>query len=159
MRFDWPKPVWTAFLTTCLFLMASSMASACLLCKLVDSSMSCSLEIGESGGGSCYINCRTGAAGEICFCRTLGVCGGSNGCDGQPCPTLVPKSELQSRVPGRTFLTQETLSALAATDPDMAEIVSGFVKDSDALQIGLISRAAFVPGEYKGTVTLAPSDG
>ena len=155
-RLGWKKEI---FLISCLFLAGYSKASACYLCQLDNGSLGCLLDIGETGGSSCYVNCKPTPVGDRCFCRTLGICSGTNGCDGHPCPVSVAKSEKQSSIPGRTFLTRETLSALAASNPEVADILSGFVRDNDALELGMSSRAPFIPGEYHGLISLSPPGG
>ena len=139
-----------------LFLTPFSQASACWLCTSGGGStgLDCDLEIGETGGSSCFINCQTFHGVDRCFCRTLGDCGGSNGCGGQPCPTVLPG---QPGDAGKVFLTREMYQALEETNPDAAMLLANFVKDSDALEVGLRPREPFIPGEYKGLFTENPT--
>lgn len=141
-----------------LFLTAFSPASACWLCTTGSGSsgLDCALEIGETGGTSCFINCKTAQGGvDRCFCRTLGVCGGSSDCGGQPCPTLLPGSSESGA--GKVFLTHDMYRALEETNPDVAMLLANLVKNSDALEVGLHSREPFIPGEYKGLYTETPT--
>jgi hypothetical protein len=140
----------------CLSLTTLSPASACWLCTTSSGStgLDCELQIGETGGSSCLINCQTLHGVDKCFCRTLGDCGGSNGCGGQPCPTLLPG---QLGDAGKVFLTREMYLALEETNPDAAMLLANFVKNSDALEVGLHPREPLLPGGDKGLVTENPT--
>ncbi len=147
---------WAVLLGVGLCLTASSTASACWLCSTEAGSatLSCELVVGETGGSSC----STIHGVDKCFCRTLGVCGGSNGCDGHPCPTVSALLPGQTESgPGKVFLTREMYGALEATHPDAALLLANLVKDGDALEVGLQSREPFIPGEYKGIFTDMPT--
>jgi hypothetical protein len=145
---------WAVLLGVGLFLTVSSPASACWLCSTEAGSatLSCELAVGETGGSTCTTNCKTVHGIDKCFCRTLGVCGGSNGCDGQPCPTVSGES-----VPVKIFLTRDMYAALEATNPDVAMLLANLVKDGDTLEVGLQWRQPFIPGEYKGIFAENPT--
>ncbi len=146
---------WIVLLCASVFLTAFPPASACWLCSTGGGStgLDCDLEIGETGGSSCFINCQTFHGVDRCFCRTLGDCGGSNGCGGHPCPTVLPGQTGA----GKVFLTREMYQALAETNPDAAMLLANLVKDSDVLEVGLQPREPFIPGEYKGLFTENPT--
>jgi len=139
-----------------LFLTAFSTASACWLCTTSSGStgLDCELQIGETGGSSCIINCQTLHGVDKCFCRTLGDCGGSNGCGGSPCPTVLPG---QPGGAGKVFLTREMYLALVEKNPDVAMLLANLVKDGDTLEVGLRASQPFIPGEYKGFFTETPT--
>jgi hypothetical protein len=148
---------WAVLLGVGLFLTASAPASACWLCSTEAGSatLSCELVVGETGGTSCSINCKTVLGVDKCFCRTLGVCGGSNGCDGHPCPMV---SELLGEsVPVKVFLTRDMYRALEESNPDAAMLLANLVKDGDTLVVGLQSRQPFIPGESKGIFAENPT--
>jgi hypothetical protein len=152
---------WTVCLTLCLCLASSSRSSACWLCSVTagSSDVVCELDIGETGGTTCITNCKTIGGVDKCFCRTLGDCSGSNGCDGHPCPMLRASSTQQESGKGKVFLTRETYRALEASHPDAAMLLANFVKDGDVLEVGLKASEPFIPGEYKGLFTEAPTGG
>lgn len=142
-----------------LFLMAVSPASACWLCTTGSGSsgLECTLEVGETGGTDCVINCRSTHGLDRCFCRNLGVCGGSNGCGGQPCPTAGTLSDQRGGGPGKVFLTRDMYVALEATNPDVAMLLANLVKDGDVLAAGLQQCEPFIPGKYQGLFTETPT--
>ncbi|MEA2601818.1 MAG: hypothetical protein QOF89_2810 [Acidobacteriota bacterium] len=147
---------WAVLLGVGLFLTAFSPASACWLCTTGSGSsgLDCALEIGETGGTSCFINCRTTQNVDRCYCRTLGVCGGSSDCGGQPCPTAQPS---QPGSPGKVFLTRDMYRALEESNPDAAMLLANFVKNSDALAVGLRFGEPLIPGDYQGLFTETPT--
>jgi hypothetical protein len=149
---------WAALLGAGLLLTAFSPASACWLCSTGtgSSGLDCVLEIGETGGTSCFINCKTLYDVDRCFCRTLGDCGGSSGCGGQPCPTAQPGKQA-SVLEERVFLTRDLYTALEATHPEVALLLANLVKDGDTLESGLRTRQPFIPGEYQGLFTETPT--
>ena len=149
---------WAVLLGAGLLLTAFSPASACWLCSTGtgSSGLDCVLEIGETGGTSCFINCKTLHDVDRCFCRTLGDCGGSSGCGGQPCPTAQP-GKRASVLEDKVFLTRDLYTALEATHPEVALLLANLVKDGDTLETGLRTRQPFIPGEYQGLFTETPT--
>lgn len=136
-----------------------SAASACYLCAVQDGHVDCELVIGETGGISCTINCTTSGGREKCYCRTLGNCGGSNGCNGEPCPVARRQQSWPSAPlsrPVSVWLTRDQFEKMEALNSDAAMLVATLARDSDALLIGLKEAIPFVPGESQGIFSVAP---
>ena len=150
---------WIVLLGVALFLTAFPPASACWICTTGSGSsgLECTLEVGETGGTDCVINCKSSHGFDKCFCRNLGVCGGSNGCGGQPCPTVSELSDQTASNPGKVFLTRDMYAALEDADPDVAMLLANFVKDGAVLGAGLQQCEPFIPGKYQGLFTETPT--
>jgi hypothetical protein len=146
-------------LASLLGLLQASAASACWLCKLSSGDLTCDLVIGESGGSTCYINCKSNG---VCYCRTLGICSGTDQCSGSPCPTIhggVPGLSNGASDGETVWLTRELFDKVDASNPVAAMLLSSLARDSDALSVGLLDRVPFQIGEFKGVVTVPSSRG
>ncbi|MFL6196192.1 MAG: hypothetical protein ACJ75H_18575 [Thermoanaerobaculia bacterium] len=129
-------------------------ATACWLCKLADGLLACDLVIGESGGSSCTTNCKSNG---VCYCRNLGICGGTNQCDGSPCPTVHPRAGATS---GETvWLTRNFLAQVEAASPEAGVLLTSLTRDPDLLQVGLRDRVAIEIGESRGMFMLPAPKG
>ncbi len=142
-----------------LCVVAAAPASACWLCASTGGYPDCEYVTGETGGTDCFINC----SGVKCYCRTLGVCGGSNGCGGQPCPVLHTKPDVfgGGDREGTVWLTKELFDQMSLSDPDAALLLASLTTGVDTLHAGLWNRVPFIVGNFQGlfTETLPDSEG
>lgn len=147
------------------FLLAPFPSEACNLCAFEAGEVDCELVVGETGGSGCYINCRTTPAGmQKCYCRTLGLCAGSNDCNGSPCPTLADGETGVAKRLASPWLTptpsvalpRATLEAVFARYPDVETLLSAVVRETGALSALQRDWQPLLLGPFSGALSEVP---